>query len=122
MLSEDEERAIAVEVWLEHQDRVDRVKAAIYLVSIAVLACVLAMCAVSLAECRPDCPVVNGLLTGITISAILLVLTVCVCCMECCFDEDPGESGLDRDAMVAAIMEKREKKVLLKERELMNGE
>ena len=122
-LSEDEEHAIAVEVWLEYQSRRDRAKALIYTACVLVLVGVLIGCAVPLstmAGCKHDCSLASGLLTGVVLSSVLLVLTVCICCMECFIGEEEEETTFDRNAIIRAITEKRERHILLKERRVMN--
>ena len=122
-LSENEEHAIAVAVWVEYQERQDRVKAMVYTVSIAALTAVLVGCAVPLStmmDCKKDCSLASGLLTGVVLSTVLLALTVCVCCMECCFGEETTDvSDMNKEVIVRAINERREKCILLKERDEM---
>lgn len=122
-LSEDEEHAIAVEVWLEYQSRRDRAKALIYTACVLALIGVLVGCAVPLStmtDCKHDCSLASGLLTGVVLSSVLLALTVCMCCMECFVGEEEEETTFDKNAILRAITEKREKRILLKERRAMN--
>ena len=123
-LSEDEEHAITIEAWMEYRAREDRAKAVVYTICIAVLTGVMVGCAVplgSMADCKHDCSLASGLLTGLIVSALLWVVAVCVCCVECMCGEPPvDEYEFNRDAILRLITEKRERRILLKERTAMN--